>query len=62
MGWTSSEDTLNQVRLKFPTREEAIAHAERQGWDYTVTVERERKVLPRSYMDNFKYVPPTEEA
>ena len=25
MGWTSSGDTLNQVKLSFPTREDAVA-------------------------------------
>lgn len=60
MGWISSDDTLNQISLKFATKEAAIAHAEKQGWAYTVTVERDRRVKPRSYMDNFKYVPPAE--
>ena len=36
MGWTGSRDTLRQVRLKFPTREQAIAFAEGQGWAYSV--------------------------
>lgn len=60
MGWTSANDTLNQVRLKFSSRDGAIAYAEKQGWEYTVTVDRDRKVKPRSYMDNFKYIPPAE--
>ena len=57
MGWISSEDTLNQIKLRFSTKEEAIAYAEKQGWEPCVMVERERKVKPRSYMDNFKYIP-----
>ncbi|MEM6811976.1 MAG: ETC complex I subunit [Pseudomonadota bacterium] len=60
MGWISSDDTLNQVQLKFPTKEAAIAHAEEEGWEYTVSTAQERKVKPRSYMDNFKYFPPEE--
>ena len=31
MGWIASGDTLNQVRLKFPTKDEAVAFAERKG-------------------------------
>ena len=31
MGWIASGDTLNQVRLKFPTKEEAIAYRRPQG-------------------------------
>lgn len=61
MGWVSSEDTLNQIFLKkFGSAEEAISHAEREGWHYSVQIAQERKVRPRSYMDNFKYIPPAE--
>ena len=28
MGWTGSDDMNSQVRLRFPTREEAVAYAE----------------------------------
>lgn len=61
MGWTSSEDTLNQVKLKFATLDEAVAFAQGKGWVYTVLPLHERKVKPRNYVDNFKYVPPEEE-
>src|SRR3546814_7898109 len=54
MGWISSGDTLNQVRLLFATREEAIAYAERRGLDYTVEPEQVRRVIPSNYVDNFK--------
>ena len=36
MGWTASDDTLQQVELSFPTAEAAIAYAQRQGLSYTV--------------------------
>jgi hypothetical protein len=54
MGWTSSGDTLNQVRLKFETKEEAVAFAERKGWNYTVHEPHMRRVRPRNYADNFR--------
>ena len=57
MGWSQAHDTLNQLRLTFSTKEAAIAHAETQGWSYSVAVERAKKVRPRNYMDNFKYIP-----
>ena len=60
MGWTSSEDTLNEVLLKFETREEAVAFAKKKGWDYSVARDHERKVTPRNYGDNFRYIPPEE--
>ena len=54
MGWTSSGDTLNQVRLEFDTSEDAVAYAERKGLDYTVDPDHVRRVRPRNYADNFK--------
>ncbi len=57
MGWVSSEDTLNQVRLKFSTSEDAVAFANEKGWEYTVLAPREPKHKPRNYGDNFRYIP-----
>lgn len=57
MGWVSSEDTLNQVQIKFLTKDAAIAFAEKEGFDYTVSEAQTRKVKPQSYIDNFKYQP-----
>jgi len=54
MGWTSSADTLNQIRLSFDTREDAVAYAQREGLQYTVAPEHKRRVRPRNYADNFK--------
>lgn len=54
MGWISSGDTLNQVRLRFKTKEDAIAFAERRGWSYDLAAPQERRVLPKSYADNFR--------
>ncbi len=34
MGWTADDDTLTQVELKFNSREEAVAYAEREGLAY----------------------------
>lgn len=58
MGWVSSGDTLNQVRLQFPTKETAVAFAEKEGWTYTLVEPQARKINPRSYLDNFTYRPP----
>jgi hypothetical protein len=59
MGWTSSDDTLNQVKLSFASQPDAIAFAEREGFDYTVeTPKPPRLVRPRNYADNFRYAPP----
>ena len=55
MGWTSSVDMKQQVRLQFASQEEAIAYCEREGIAYQVfdtkPVERQRI----SYSDNFAF-------
>ncbi len=58
MGWTSSGDTLNQVSLKFKTAEDAVTYAGTKGWEYTVLPPHERRIIPKNYTDNFRYVPP----
>ena len=58
MGWTASGDTLNQVRLQFNSAEDAVQYAIAKGWDYSLLPPHERRVVPRNYVDNFKYIPP----
>jgi hypothetical protein len=62
MGWTSANDTLNQVRMRFESREAAVAFAESKGFDFTIAEDHARRIKPRSYLDNFKYTPHQEEA
>ncbi len=57
MGWTSSGDTLNQVKMKFETVDDAIAFAEKKGLEYSVATTHERVVTPRNYVDNFLKCP-----
>ena len=57
MGWVSSGDTLNQVRLRFETKDEAVAFAVRRGLPYVLEPEHDRRVRPRNYADNFKPKP-----
>jgi hypothetical protein len=54
MGWTGSQDTLRQVRLKFPTKESAVAFAERHGLRYSVHAPPEERLQLKSYADNFR--------
>ena len=55
MGWTGSDDMNSQVQLSFPTREEAIAYAERHGIAYEVFEPKRRGHILRQngYGDNF---------
>ncbi len=55
MGWTSAEDTLNEVRLHFTTVEEAVAFAKKHALDYTVIPPQDSTEKPKSYADNFRY-------
>jgi hypothetical protein len=55
MGWTSAQDTLNQIKLRFDTLDEAKAYAEKRGLDYTIIEPHERRPKPKSYADNFRY-------
>lgn len=55
MGWISSADTNTQVHLHFDTEEEAIAYAKRQGYEFTLSDSKPRKIRPKSYADNFRY-------
>ena len=55
MGWTSADDTLNEVRLRFDTLDEARAFAEKAGLDYTVIAPHHAVERPKSYADNFRF-------
>ena len=49
MGWTSSADTRAQVRLRFDSRDDAIAYAERNNIPYHVEEPREPRNQPKNY-------------
>ena len=53
-GYTSSSDMLQQVKLRFPTQEEAEAYARRNGIAYRVIQPKETKPKVVSYSDNFR--------
>ena len=55
MGWTSSGDMKQQITLRFDTREEAVAYAEREGIPYRVEEPSEVRRRTMSYSDNFKF-------
>jgi hypothetical protein len=55
MGWSSARDTLNQVRLRFPTLDEAVAFAKKRGLDFTIIEPHARTLKTKSYADNFRY-------
>jgi hypothetical protein len=52
MGWTSSSDTRQQVRLRFDSKEEAVAYASRNGIAFRVEEPKEPTRKIQSYADN----------
>ena len=55
MGWTSSGDMKQQLRLRFETREEAIAYCERNGIPYQLSEPKEPARRQAAYADNFAF-------
>jgi len=55
MGWIGGGDTQTQVHLRFDTKEEAVAYAERNALAYDLELPRVRKFVPKSYSDNFGF-------
>jgi hypothetical protein len=55
MGWSGSADTRAQVHLRFESRAEAVAYAEREALHFEVELPRVRKFVPKSYSDNFRF-------
>ena len=55
MGWTSSGDTQQQVRLRFASKEEAIAYCEHRGIAYRVFDPKQPKRRVIAYADNFAF-------
>ena len=55
MGWVSSSDMRGQVKLKFESKEDAIAYAERNDIPYNVRDPKKRRQRPKSYADNFRF-------
>ena len=53
-GWNGSRDTRPQVRINFPTKEAAIAYAQRHGLDYHLVPASPTKLKIQAYADNFR--------
>ena len=53
MGWESSTDTLDEVILKFSSKEQAIRYAESNDIIYTVIEPQKKEFIIKSYADNF---------
>ena len=53
MGWESSSDTYTELKLEFSSAELAINYAKKKKIDYELIQPRKRKIVKKSYADNF---------
>ena len=53
MGWESSNDTLSELKLEFSTKELAVEYAKRNKINYELIEPKKRKIVKKSYSDNF---------
>ena len=53
MGWETSSDTLSEVKLEFSLKEEAVNFAKKNNITYDLIEPKKRKIVKKSYADNF---------
>tara|TARA_B100001063_G_scaffold154729_1_gene144379 strand:- start:658 stop:939 length:282 start_codon:yes stop_codon:yes gene_type:complete len=53
MGWESSSDTLGELKLEFSSKELAVSYAKKMKIDYELIEPKKRKIVKKSYADNF---------
>ena len=53
MGWESSSDTYSELNLEFKSKDLAVEYARKNNIDYEVIEPKERKIIKKSYADNF---------
>ena len=55
MGWSSSNDTQSQVVLRFPTSQEAVAYAQKNGIPFQLFEPKAERKIIKAYADNFAF-------
>ena len=53
MGWNSSLDTKEQIKIFFDTKEQAIEWSIKNNQQFIVVEPKERKIKPKNYASNF---------
>ena len=53
MGWETSKDTMSELKLKFSSKEQAVNYAKKNNIEYYLVEPQERKIIKKSYTDNF---------
>jgi len=53
MGWESSTDTYDELKLEFNNKEMAIEYAKKNNINYEIIEPNIKKKIKKSYADNF---------
>ena len=53
MGWETSTDTMSEVKLEFNSKELATNFAKKNNIEYYIIEPQKRKIVKKSYADNF---------
>ena len=53
MGWETSSDTNSELKLEFSSKELALNYAKKNKIDFELIEPKKRKVVKKSYADNF---------
>ena len=53
MGWESSDDMYGELKIEFSTKQLAIDYAKKKKIDFEIIEPKERKIVKKSYADNF---------
>ncbi len=53
MGWESSSDTMGELKLEFTSKDNAINYAKKKRIDFEIIEPKKRKIVKKSYADNF---------
>jgi hypothetical protein len=53
-GWSGSNETRQQVRIVFDSKDDAVAYAVRKGFDYHVVPAPRSTLKLQAYADNFR--------
>ena len=53
MGWESSNDTMSELKMEFQTKDLALEYARKNKIKFELIEPQNRKVVKKSYSDNF---------
>ncbi len=53
MGWESSNDTMSELKMEFQTKDLALEYARKNKIEFELIEPQNRKVVKKSYSDNF---------